>query len=89
MNFSFVVYLIELLWKIKNPKTIFFQGNYLFFDNLGLDKHFKNSIEDSHKKIYSRYSDSVSHKIAFTAYGLPRDQLRAGELIILKNIKCD
>ena len=38
---------------------------------------YENEIEDEDGKIFSRFNDTVSHEIDFTAFGLPRDHALA------------
>ena len=62
-------------------KQNFFQRKD-FFDKFYFNKRCKNEIEYNNEKIFSRFSESVSNKIDFMAYGYHRDQPPAWELII-------
>ena len=50
-----------------------FFGKKSFFQNIDFNKMCFNEIEDKKEKKISIFSDSVSHKIDYTAFGLPRD----------------
>ena len=54
------------------PRTIrnrenFFRGKELCLKNLNFDKRCKNDIDDNNEKICSRFIDTVSYEIEFTA----------------------
>ena len=49
---------------------IFFQVEEVFFNNFDLNHRCKNKIEDKNENKGSRFSDTVSNKINFTAHGL-------------------
>ena len=54
------------------PRTIrnrenFFRGKELCLKNLNFDKRCKNDIDDNNDKICSRFIDTVSYEIEFTA----------------------
>ena len=70
----------------KRKDKQFFQGKELFFKNFDFKKRYENDIEFCYEKICSRLSNTVSHKIDFTAYGLHRDYPPTRELIFGQNI---
>ena len=53
----------------------------IVFQNFHLNESFKNEIEDTNEKIYSRFSYKVYYKSDFTAYGIHRDKLLLLEFV--------
>ena len=71
-------------FKICLEEQNFFQGKEFLIKNLNGDNMFKNEIQDKNEKLCTRFSDTISHKFDFTAYGLHRDHPPAWVLGITK-----